>query len=206
MREFAVNTVIALHLNELAWYILNLNDWLIILSLGLGLLCCFFGYKLRNLWFAAVCLVFGCIVGNSLYSYEILDIHFSIAAGLLAASLFVFTYRLAASEIGFCVAYDLLVISYGLGVDKALIPCGILAVAAIFFDRWVITLSTAVFGAYSVVKLLPVLPLPKSWGFPFLSALTQPAYFIVLGILALIGFFIQFGFGTADPLIQFKKK
>ena len=58
------------------------------------------------------------------------------------------------------------------------------------------------------MKLLPMLPLPKNWSLPFLSALTRPnpAYFITLGLLALIGFLIQFGFDTADPLIPFKKK
>ena len=105
MQEFAVNAVTALHLNELAQYVPNLNVWLLYLFAGLGLLCCFFGYRLRNLWFAAVCLVFGCIVGSVLYSYEILDINFSIACGLMTAALFVFTYRLAAPEIGFCIAF-----------------------------------------------------------------------------------------------------
>ena len=175
MQEFAVNAVTALHLNELAQYVPNLNVWLLYLFAGLGLLCCFFGYKLRNLWFAAVCLVFGCIVGSGLYSYEILDINFSIACGLMTAALFVFTYRLAAPEIGFCIAFFFLVKQYGMSITTALIPCGILAVASIFLARWVLTLSTAVFGAFTVVNLLPKLTLPKNWKLPFLSMLT-PAH------------------------------
>lgn len=208
MQEFAVKTVVALHLDELTQYVPELGDWLIYLSAGLGLLCCFFGYKLRNLWFAAVCLVFGCIVGSNLYAHEILDINFSVAVGLMAACVFVFSYRLAAPEIAFCIAYYLLVMGYGMRIETALIPCAILSIAAFFLDRWVLTLSTAAFGAFSVVNLLPILPLPEGWKHPYLSLLTpeHPTYFIALGVLALIGFLIQFGFGTANPLIRFRSK
>ena len=105
MQEFAANAMTALHLNELTTYVPNLSIWLMYLLAVLGLLCCFFGYKLRNLWFAAVCLLFGCVVGNYLFSKGILDINFSIAAGLLAAALFVFTYRLAPGSARRCICW-----------------------------------------------------------------------------------------------------
>lgn len=203
MQEFAANAVTALHLNELTQYVPNLRVWLLALSAVLGLLCCFFGYKLYKLWFAAVCLVFGCLVGNYLFSQGILDINFSIAAGLLAATLFVFTYRLAAPEIGFSIALFLLVRWIGLELSIAIIPSILLAVIAIFLGRWVITISTALFGAYALVNLAPSLPLKL----PFLSSLVSDhrLYFLAIGFLAMLGFLAQFGFGSSSPLISFKQ-
>ena len=208
MQEFAANAMTALHLNELTTYVPNLSIWLMYLLAVLGLLCCFFGYKLRNLWFAAVCLLFGCVVGNYLFSKGILDINFSITAGLLAAALFVFTYRLAPAEIGFCAALYLLVRWVGLELPPAILPAILVAVLAIFLDRWVITLSTAVLGSCALVNLLPRLTLPSGEALPFLSkmASTHQEYFLVLGILAVLGFLAQFGFGSSDPLIRFHRK
>ena len=64
MQEFASNAAAALHLTELNQYIPHLDLWLMGLLAVLGLLCCFFGYKLHKLWFAGVCLVFGCLAGT----------------------------------------------------------------------------------------------------------------------------------------------
>lgn len=208
MEEFITKAVFALHLNELERYVPNLESWLMYLAAVLGLLCCFFGYRLRKLWFAAVCLVFGSLVGNFLYSHQILDINFSIAAGLVAATLFVFTYRFASSELAFCVAYYFLVVRWNMPVPTALIPCVALVILAMFLGRWVVTVTTAVFGAFAVVNLLPRIPLPAGLELPFLTLLT-PAhreFFFAVGILALLGFLAQFGFGTDDPLIRFEKK
>lgn len=206
MQEFASNAAAALHLTELNQYIPNLNIWLMGLLAVLGLLCCFFGYKLHKVWFAAVCLLFGCLTGSYLFSHGILDINFSISAGLFAGCLFVFTYKLAAPEIGFSIALFLLIRMAGMGLTTALIPSIALAVVAFFLPRWVLTLTTALFGAYSLVTLLPRFPLEGK--LPFLSLLS-PAhreYFLVLGGLALLGFLIQFGFGSTDPLIHFRRK
>lgn len=204
MQEFAANAVTALHLNELTEYVPNLRLWLLSLSGVLGLLCCFFGYKLHKLWFAAVCLVFGCLVGNYLFSQGILDINFSIAAGLLAATLFVFTYRLAAPEIGFSISQFLLVQWFGLELSTAIIPSILLAATALFLDRWIITISTALFGAYALVSLAPSLPL--KWSFLSNPAPDDPVYYLSIGILAALGFLAQCSFGSRDPLISFRKK
>ena len=206
MQEFASNAAAALHLTELNQYIPHLDLWLMGLLAVLGLLCCFFGYKLHKLWFAGGCLVFGCLAGCYLFSQGILDINFSIAAGLLAGCLFVFTYKLAAPEIGFSILLFLLIRMAGMGLTAALVPSAVLAVIAFFLPRWVLTLTTAVFGAYSLVTLLPRFPLEDR--LPVLSLL-NPAhreYFLVLGGLALLGFLVQFGFGSADPLIHFRRK
>lgn len=202
MQEFAANAATALHLNRLIQDVPNLSTWLLYLLAVLGLLCCFFGYKLRNLWFAAVCLVFGCLIGSYLYSHEILDIHFSVGAGLLAATLFVLTHRLAAPEIGFSIALFLLVRWLGMDLPTAILPSILLGVIAFFLGRWVVTLTTAIFGAFAVVNLMPQLPL----ALPLLSQSVQQASFFAIGILGLLGFLVQFGFGSSDPLIPLKRK
>lgn len=205
MQEFAINAVYALHLNELEQYIPHLGVLLLYLSAVLSLLCCFFGYKLRKLWFAGVCLVFGCLVGNYLYSRGILDINFSIATGLFAAALFVFTYRLSSPELAFCICFYLLAVRRGMAVSTALIPSVVLAVVAFFLGRWVITVATSVFGAYAVVNLLPRLPVLSKAELSFLTP-GQREYYLALGLLALLGFLVQFGFGSNDPLVRFEKK
>lgn len=205
MQEFAINAVYALHLNELEQYIPHLGVLLLYLSAVLSLLCCFFGYKLRKLWFAGVCLVFGCLVGNYLYSHGILDINFSIATGLFAAALFVFTYRLSSPELAFCICFYLLAVRRGMAVSTALIPSMVLAVVAFFLGRWVVTVATAVFGAYAVVNLLPRLPVLSKAELSFLAP-GQREYYLALGLLALLGFLVQFGFGSSDPLVRFEKK
>lgn len=205
MQEFAINAVYALHLNELEQYIPHLGVLLLYLSAVLSLLCCFFGYKLRKLWFAGVCLVFGCLVGNYLYSRGILDINFSIATGLFAAALFVFTYRLSSPELAFCICFYLLAVRRGMAVSTALIPSVVLAVVAFFLGRWVITVATSVFGAYAVVILLPRLPVLSKAELSFLTP-GQREYYLALGLLALLGFLVQFGFGSNDPLVRFEKK
>ena len=205
MQEFAINAVYALHLNELEQYIPHLGVLLLYLSAVLSLLCCFFGYKLRKLWFAGVCLVFGCLVGNYLYSHGILDINFSIATGLFAAALFVFTYRLSSPELAFCICFYLLAVRRGMAVSTALIPSVVLAVVAFFLGRWVITVATSVFGAYAVVILLPRLPVLSKAELSFLTP-GQREYYLALGLLALLGFLVQFGFGSNDPLVRFEKK
>lgn len=205
MQEFAINAVYALHLNELEQYIPHLGVLLLYLSAVLSLLCCFFGYKLRKLWFAGVCLVFGCLVGNYLYSHGILDINFSIATGLFAAALFVFTYRLSSPELAFCICFYLLAVRRGMAISTALIPGVVLAVVAFFLGRWVITVATSVFGAYAVVNLLPRLPVLSKAELSFLTP-GQREYYLALGLLALLGFLVQFGFGSSDPLVRFEKK
>ena len=205
MQEFAINAVYALHLNELEQYIPHLGVLLLYLSAVLSLLCCFFGYKLRKLWFAGVCLVFGCLVGNYLYSHGILDINFSIATGLFAAALFVFTYRLSSPELAFCICFYLLAVRRGMAISTALIPSVVLAVVAFFLGRWVITVATSVFGAYAVVNLLPRLPVLSKAELSFLTP-GQREYYLALGLLALLGFLVQFGFGSNDPLVRFEKK
>lgn len=205
MQEFAINAVYALHLNELEQYIPHLGVLLLYLSAVLSLLCCFFGYKLRKLWFAGVCLVFGCLVGNYLYSHGILDINFSIATGLFAAALFVFTYRLSSPELAFCICFYLLAVRRGMAISTALIPSVVLAVVAFFLGRWVITVATSVFGAYAVVNLLPRLPVLSKAELSFLTP-GQRKYYLALGLLALLGFLVQFGFGSNDPLVRFEKK
>ncbi len=205
MQEFAINAVYALHLNELEQYIPHLGVLLLYLSAVLSLLCCFLGYKLRKLWFAGVCLVFGCLVGNYLYSHGILDINFSIATGLFAAALFVFTYRLSSPELAFCICFYLLAVRRGMAISTALIPSVVLAVVAFFLGRWVITVATSVFGAYAVVNLLPRLPVLSKAELSFLTP-GQREYYLALGLLALLGFLVQFGFGSNDPLVRFEKK
>ena len=205
MQEFAINAVYALHLNELEQYIPHLGVLLLYLSAVLSLLCCFLGYKLRKLWFAGVCLVFGCLVGNYLYSHGILDINFSIATGLFAAALFVFTYRLSSPELAFCICFYLLAVRRGMAISTALIPSVVLAVVAFFLGRWVITVATSVFGAYAVVNLLPRLPVLSKAELSFLTP-GQREYYLALGLLALLGFLVQFGFGSSDPLVRFEKK
>lgn len=203
-----MNAIHALRLDTLEQFIPDLGIWLLYFCAALGLLCCFFGWKLRNLWFAVVCLVFGFFVGNNLYSNGIFEINLSVGVGLLCAMLFVLTYRLASPELAFCIAFYLLVVRRGMSIPMAVIPCLALVVAALFLGRWVVTVATAVFGAYVVVNLLPSLPLPSVIKLPFLSLLTPEhrEYFIALGILALLGFLCQFGFGSGDPLVRFKKK
>ena len=34
----------------------------------------------------------------------------------------------------------------------------------------------------------------------------QREYYLALGLLALLGFLVQFGFGSSDPLVRFEKK
>ncbi|MGM9603859.1 MAG: hypothetical protein ACI3XG_02220 [Faecousia sp.] len=208
MQEFAMNAVNALHLNALEQYVPDLGIWMLYFCAVLGLLCCFFGWKLRNLWFAAVCLVFGCFVGNYLYSQGIFEINLSVVVGLLAAMLFVLTYRLVSPELAFCIAFYLLVVRRGMSIPMAMIPCLALVVAALFLGRWIVTVTTAVFGAFAVVNLAPKLPLLSEMKLPFLSLLTPEhrEYFFALGLLALLGFLCQFGFGSSDPLVRFKKK
>lgn len=208
MQEFAMNAVQALHLDALEQYVPDLGIWIMYFCAVLGLLGCFFGWKLRNLWFAVVCLVFGFLVGNYLYSNGIFEIDLSVGVGLLCAMLCVLTYRLASPELAFCVAFYLLVVRRGLSIPAAILPCLVLAAAALFLGRWVVTVSTAVFGAFTVVNLLPKLPPLSHMKLPFLSLLTPEhrEYFLALGILALLGFLCQFGFGSGDPLVRFKKK
>lgn len=208
MQEFAASAAALLRLDILEQHIPNSEALLLYCSGALGLLCCFFGWKLRKLWFTAVCLLFGCFVGNLLYSRELIEINLAVGISLLAAVLFLFTRRLAAPELTFCIAFYLLTVPLEIPVSAAVLPCLALAIAALFLGRWVVTASTAVFGAFAVVNLLPRLPVLQQMKGPFLSLLT-PAhreYFIALGILALLGFLCQFGFGSSDPLVRFKKK
>ena len=202
MQAFAMDAAAVLHLDELARHIPHLDDGLLYFSVVLGLLCCFFGWRLRRLWFAAVCLVFGCFVGSELFSREILEINLALGAALLAAVLFVFTHRLVAPELAFCILFYLLTVTLGLPISTAIFPCLALAIAAVFFGRWVVTAATAVFGAFSVANLLPRLPLFSKMKLPFLSLLTPEhrEYFITLAILALLGFLCQCRFGSRDSL------
>ncbi len=202
MQAFAMDAAAVLHLDELARHIPYLDDGLLYFSIVMGLLCCFFGWRLRRLWFSAVCLVFGCFVGSELFSREILEINLAVGAALLAAVLFVFTHRLVAPELAFCLSYCLLTVTLELPISTAIFPCLALAIAAVFFGRWVVTGATAVFGACLVVDLLPRLPLWSNRKLPFLSLLTPEhrEYFIALAVLALLGFLCQCRFGSRDSL------
>lgn len=202
MQAFAMDAAAVLHLDALTRHIPHLDDGLLYFSIVLGLLCCFFGWRLRRLWFAAVCLVFGCFVGSELFSREILEINLAVGAALLAAVLFVFTHRLVAPELAFCISFCLLTVTLELPISTAIFPCLALAIAAVFFGRWIVTAETAVFGACSVVNLLPRLPLFSKLKLSFLPLLTRDhrEYFITIAILALLGFLCQCRFGSRDSL------
>lgn len=202
MQAFAMDAAAVLHLDELARHIPYLDDGLLYLSIVMGLLCCFFGWRLRRLWFSAVCLVFGCFVGSELFSREILEINLAVGAALLAAVLFVFTHRLVAPELTFCLSYCMLTATLELPISTAIFPCLALAIAAVFFGRWVVTGTTAVFGACLAVNLFPKIPLFSKMKLPFLSLLTPEhrEYFIALAVLALLGFLCQCRFGSRDSL------
>lgn len=208
MQEFAASAAALLHLDMLKQHIPNCEALLLYFSGVLGLLCCFFGWRLRKLWFSVVCLLFGCFVGNLLYSRELIEINLAVGISLLAAVLFLFTRRLTASELSFCIAFFLLTVPLEMPVSAAILPCLALAIAALFLGQWIVAASTAVFGAFAVVNLLPRLPVLQQMNPAFLSLLT-PAnreYFAALGILALLGFLCQLCFHGSDPLVSFKKK
>ena len=203
MQVFAMDAAAVLRLDVLARHIPHLDDGLLYFSFILGLLSCFLGWRLRKLWFAAVCLVFGCFVGSVLFSQEILEINPAVGAALLSAVLFVFTHRLVAPELSFCVPFYLLTVMLELPASTVIFPCLVLAIASVFFDRWVVAAVTSVFGAFSTVKLLPRLPLFSKMNFPLLSLLTPEhrEYFITLAILALLGFLCQCRFGSRNSLV-----
>ena len=116
-----------------------------------------------------------------------------------------FTYRLSSTELAFCICFYLLAVRRGMAVSTALIPSVVLAVVAFFLGRRVITVATSVFGAYAVVNLLPRRPGRSKAELCFLAPGLRE-YYLALGLLALLGFLVQFGFGSNDPLVRFEKK
>lgn len=206
IQAFFTEAMSALHITEFTGRIPNLNTWLLGIGAFGALLCCFFGYRLRNLWFAGVCGIMGCIVGTWLYSTGRLDINFSTALALLAGTLFVFTYKLSPATLTFTLVFPLLIYRFQLSVTTALILGGLLSIAAMFLPRWILTCLTAFLGSWALLNLLAALGL--NWLLPataFLQA-NRIAYLLCLSGLTLLGFLCQAELWGNQPLFHFKAK
>lgn len=212
MIDFANKTLNALHITEFTDKIPNLDIWLLVIGAFFSLLCCIQGYRLRNLWFAGICVIFGCLVGSWIESKGFLDLNWTIVAALFATVLFVFSYRLSIPELAFVISFYMLVVQMKLPILTALIPCILLVAAVMFLQRWITTILTAVFGAWALLACLSGLSEPVTGLLPasarLFSALEakESAYFIILTALSVFGFLFQAGLFGNDPLFRFHRK
>lgn len=126
-----------------------------------GILNCFLGYRFRNIWFLAVCMLIGFAVGVYAFTFHNLDSNLCAAIGMAVSVFLALLYKIALSVLMFAFGYYLFSYKLGLQGWYALAPEIGLALGVFIKKRWVCTVVSTIVGALmamdALIALIPFL-------------------------------------------------